>query len=72
MKALNSFGVKVVACAGVAMALSVGLSWSFVESTAQIRTEAPRHTMSVGWAHGGAPLAPFGAAQPKRSATLVG
>jgi len=72
MKAVNSFGIKAVACAGVAMALSLGLSWSFVESTAQVRTEGPRHTMSVGWAHGGAPLAPFGAGQPKRSATLVG
>jgi hypothetical protein len=72
MKTLNSFGVKAAACAGVAMALTVGLSWSFVASTAQVRTEGPRHTVSVGWAHGGAPLAPFGAAHQKRSATLVG
>ena len=71
MKALNSLGVKVVACAGVAMALTVGLSWSFVESTAQVHSPAPSHTLSVGWAHGGAPLAPFGAAHQKRSATLV-
>jgi len=72
MKTLNSFGVKAVACAGVAMALTLGLSWSFVESTAQVRTQGPGHTLSVGWAHGGAPLAPFGAARAKRSATLVG
>jgi hypothetical protein len=71
MKTLNSFGVKVVACFGVATALSVGLSWSFVESTAQVRSPTANHTLSGGWAHGGAPLAPFGAAYQKRSATLV-
>ena len=74
MKAMHSFGVKVVACAGIAMALTVGLSWSFVESTAAVSTlggENQSHTLSVGGAHGGAPLAPFGAALQRRSATLV-
>jgi hypothetical protein len=74
MKVVNSFGIKVVACAGIAMALTLGLSWSFVESTAAVSTlggDNQSHTVSVGGAHGGAPLAPFGAALPGRSATLV-
>ena len=75
MKTMNSLAVKAVACAGVAMALTVGLSWSFVESTASVRgvpAEGAAHMVSVGGAHGGAPLAPFGAALKRRSATLVG
>ena len=75
MNTMNSLGVKAVACAGIAMALTVGLSWSFVESTASVRglsSDAQTHMLSVGGAHGGAPLAPFGAALQRRSATLVG
>ena len=71
MKIMHSFGIKVVACAGAAMALTVGLSWSFVESTAAVRglgSEVHGRALS---AHGGAPLAPFGAGLVKRSATLV-
>jgi hypothetical protein len=71
MKVMHSFGIKVVACAGIAMALTVGLSWSFVESTAAVRavgTDSQGRTLS---AHGGAPLAPFGAGIIRRSATLV-
>jgi len=74
MKVMHSFGIKVVACAGIAMALTLGLSWSFVESTAEVRElggTSQTHTLSVGGAHGGAPLAPFGAALQNRSATLV-
>jgi hypothetical protein len=75
MKVMNSLGVKAVACAGIAMALTVGLSWSFVASTAAVRgfgEQGRNHMLSVGGAHGGAPLAPFGAALERRSATLVG
>jgi len=71
MKVMHSFGIKVVACAGIAMALTIGLSWSFVESTAsvhEVRTGGQGRTLS---AHGGAPLAPFGAGLVRRSATLV-
>jgi hypothetical protein len=74
MKVMNSLAVKAVACAGIAMALTVGLSWSFVESTASVRGVGganQSHMVSVGGAHGGAPLAPFGAALQRRSATLV-
>jgi hypothetical protein len=75
MSTMNSLAVKAVACAGIAMALTVGLSLSFVESTASVRgldRAGEGHMVSVGGAHGGAPLAPFGAAVNKRSATLVG
>jgi len=71
MKVMHSFGIKVVACAGIAMALTLGLSWSFVESTAavrEVRSDVQGRTLS---AHGGAPLAPFGAVVVRRSATLV-
>jgi hypothetical protein len=70
----NSFGIKVLACAAASIVLTVGFSWSFVESTAVVYGlggEGARHTLSEG-AHGGAPLAPFGAAVTERSATLVG
>jgi hypothetical protein len=56
------------------MALTVGFSWTFVESTA-VAYGVPSngsHTLSAG-AHGGAPLAvPFAAAASGRSATLLG
>jgi hypothetical protein len=70
----NSFGLKVLACAAASIALTVGFSWSFVESTAVVYGMAgdTHPTLSVESAHGGAPLAPFGAAVSGRSATLVG
>ena len=71
----NSFGIKVLVCAAASIALTVGFSWSFVESTAVVHglTDAgARHSLSVESAHGGAPLAPFAAAVTERSATLVG
>jgi hypothetical protein len=74
-KVSNSFGIKVLACAAASIVLTVGFSWSFVESTAVVYGlggEGSRHTLSVEGAHGGAPLAPFGAARAERSATLVG
>ncbi|HSY09126.1 MAG TPA: hypothetical protein VK820_11395 [Steroidobacteraceae bacterium] len=74
MKAANSFDLKVLACAAVSIVLTVGFSWSFVESTAVVYgfgAENSRHTLSVEGAHGGAPLAPFGAGVTERSATLV-
>jgi hypothetical protein len=73
-KVSNSFGIKVLACAAASIVLTVGFSWSFVESTAVVYGlggEGARHTLSVEGAHGGAPLAPFGAAVTERSATLV-
>ena len=74
MKVSNTFDLKVLACAAASIILTVGFSWSFVESTAVVygmSAERSHHTLSVGGAHGGAPLAPFGAALPERSATLV-
>jgi hypothetical protein len=75
MKVANAFGLKVLACAAASIAVTVGFSWSFVESTAVVYglgANGAHHTLSVGGAHGGAPLAPFGAALSERSATLVG
>jgi hypothetical protein len=75
MNLSNTFGLKVLACAVASIALTVGFSWSFVESTAVtygLGADATRHTLSVDGAHGGAPLAPFGAAIQERSATVVG
>jgi hypothetical protein len=74
MKVANSFDLKVLACAALSIVLTVGFSWSFVESTAVVYgmgSTGDRHTLSVEGAHGGAPLAPFGAAVAERSATLV-
>jgi hypothetical protein len=74
MKAANTFNLKVLACAAISIVLTVGFSWSFVESTAVVYgmgSESSRHTLSVEGAHGGAPLAPFGAGLSERSATLV-
>jgi hypothetical protein len=74
MKMSNTFDLKVLACAAVSIVLTVGFSWSFVESTAVVYGmggERSHHTLSVEGAHGGAPLAPFGAALAERSATLV-
>jgi hypothetical protein len=74
MKFANSFDLKVLACAALSIILTVGFSWSFVESTAVVYgmgSEGSRHTLSVEGAHGGAPLAPFGAGLSERSATLV-
>jgi hypothetical protein len=71
----NSFGLKVLACAAASIVLTVGFSWSFVESTAVVYGlggAGSRPTLGVEGAHGGAPLAPFGAAVSERSATLVG
>ena len=73
----SSFGIKVLVCAAASIALTVGFSWSFVESTAVVHGlgeggEGARHSLSVESAHGGAPLAPFAAAVTERSATLVG
>lgn len=73
--ASNTIGLKVLACAAASIVLTVGFSWSFVESTAVVYGlggEGSRHTLSVEGAHGGAPLAPFAAAVTERSATLVG
>jgi hypothetical protein len=73
--ASNSIAIKVLACAAASIVLTVGFSWSFVESTAVVYGlggESNRHTLSVEGAHGGAPLAPFAAARTERSATLVG
>jgi hypothetical protein len=73
--ASSSFGIKVLVCAAASIALTVGFSWSFVESTAVVHGlggEGARHSLSVESAHGGAPLAPFAAAVTERSATLVG
>ena len=73
MKVSHAFDLKVLACAALSVALTVGFSWSFVESTAVaygVSGEGPRHAL-VEVAHGGAPLAPFGAVVPGRSATLV-
>jgi hypothetical protein len=73
--ASNSIALKVLACAAASIVLTVGFSWSFVESTAVVYGlggEASRHSLSVEGAHGGAPLAPFAAAVTERSATLVG
>jgi hypothetical protein len=73
-KVSNSFGIKVLVCAAASIVLTVGFSWSFVESTAVVYDlggQGSRHTLGVGSAHGGAPLAPFAAARLERSATLV-
>jgi hypothetical protein len=73
--ASSTIGLKVLACAAASIVLTVGFSWSFVESTAVVYGlggENSRHTLSVEGAHGGAPLAPFAAAVTGRSATLVG
>jgi hypothetical protein len=73
-KVSNSFGIKVLVCAAASIVLTVGFSWSFVESTAvvyDLGDQGSRHTLGVGSAHGGAPLAPFAAARLERSATLV-
>ena len=74
MKASTSVSLKILACAAASMALTVGFSWTFVESTA-VAYGVPSngsHTLSAG-AHGGAPLAvPFAAAASGRSATLLG
>jgi hypothetical protein len=75
MNIANTFGLKVLACAAASIVLTVGFSWSFVESTAVtygLGNDTTRHTLSVDGTHGGAPLAPFGAAIRERSATLVG
>jgi len=74
MKASNLFGLKVIACAAASIALTVGFSWSFINSTAVVYgsgVEGSRHSLSVEGAHGGAPLAPFAAGLWDRSATLV-
>jgi hypothetical protein len=75
MNMLNAIGLKVVACAAAAIVLTAGLSYSFVESTAVVHAQERSdgtQTYSLGLAHGGAPLAPFGAVLRGRSATLVG
>jgi hypothetical protein len=72
--ASNSIALKVLVCAAASIVLTVGFSWSFVESTAVVHGlggQGSRHTLSVEGAHGGAPLAPFAAAVTERSATLV-
>jgi hypothetical protein len=72
--ASNSIALKVLVCAAASIVLTVGFSWSFVESTAVVHGlggQGGRHTLSVEGAHGGAPLAPFAAAVTERSATLV-
>jgi hypothetical protein len=74
MRVANAFGLKVLACAAASIAVTLGFSWTFVESTAVVyglSSDGTHHTLSVGSAHGGAPLAPFGAAVSERSATLV-
>ena len=74
MNISNTFGLKVLACAAASIVLTVGFSWSFVESTAVtygVGNDSTRHTLSVDGTHGGALLAPFGAAIQERSATLV-
>jgi hypothetical protein len=74
MKLSNTFDLKVLACAAVSIVLTVGFSWSFVESTAVVygmSGASGHHTLSVEGIHGGAPLAPFGAALAERSAKLV-
>jgi hypothetical protein len=73
MKVSNAFDLKVLACAALSIALTVGFSWSFVESTAVVYgvgSEGSRHAL-IEVAHGGAPLAPFAAVVPERSGTLV-
>jgi hypothetical protein len=73
MKVSNAFDLKVLACAALSVALTVGFSWSFVESTAvvySVGSQGTPHAL-IEVAHGGAPLAPFGAAVTGRSATLV-
>lgn len=74
MKLSHVFGLKPLLCAGASLLITVGLSWSFVESTAVAygsESAGSRHTLSAGGAQGGAPLAPFGAVVPERFATLV-
>jgi hypothetical protein len=71
MNASNSVSLKILVCAAASVALTVGFSWTFVESTAVAYGTTPSHALSAG-AHGGAPLAPFAAGMPARSATLVG
>jgi len=73
MKLSNAFDLKVLACAALSVVVTVGFSWSFVESTAVVYGvggEGTRHAL-IEMAHGGAPLAPFGAVVQGRSATLV-
>jgi hypothetical protein len=74
MNILNALGLKVGACAAAAIVMTAGLSYSFVESTAVVHAQGANdqaQTYSLGLAHGGAPLAPFGAVLRGRSATLV-
>ena len=74
MNRSNSVSLKILVCASASIALTMGFSWTFVESTAVTYSVPTRanHTLSAG-AHGGAPLAaPFAAVMPARSATLLG
>ena len=71
MNASNSVSLKILVCAAASVALTLGFSWTFVDSTAVAYGVTPSHTLSAG-SHGGAPLAPFAAAMPARSATLLG
>jgi hypothetical protein len=74
MKASNSVSLKILVCAAASVALTMGFSWTFVESTAVAYgvPSSGSHALSAG-AHGGAPLAaPFAAVASGRSATLLG
>jgi hypothetical protein len=73
MNASNSVSLKILVCAAASMALTLGFSWSFVESTsvAYGTTGGASHSLSAH--HGAAPLsAPFAAVVAGRSATLLG
>jgi hypothetical protein len=72
MNASTSYSLKILVCAAASVALTLGFSWSFVESTsiAYGTPGTPTHSLS---AHGAAPLsAPFAAVVAGRSATLLG
>ncbi len=74
MNASNSVSLKILVCAAASMALTVGFSWSFVESTCRglrrARQHEPQHERRRITAV--RRCAPFAAAVPGRSATLLG
>jgi hypothetical protein len=72
MKASNSVSLKILVCAAASMALTLGFSWSFVESTAVVYGAPASTGHSLSAHHGAAPLsAPFAAVVAGRSATLL-
>jgi hypothetical protein len=45
MNAMLNNGLKALVCGTAAIAITLGMSWSFVESTAVVRNTAPVQTL---------------------------